>query len=514
MKETILLLAADEKLTDTVKSMLMSYTVIECGNERHALDLCRAHDISLVLLEDSVEGVDPLKMLTTFRAIRPTITVILLSSRIDNNVLNKAIDAGFGYVVEIPVKKERLLKAVEVIVNRVKLLGENTRLKMLLPLYSLGEKFLSSTTEKEVLNSLIESVAEVTEAKHISILLYDVDRSYLRISASRGMDVQLADSVQLHSGDHIAGWVFKHGKPVILNKEDQAESIFAPFLKRPEIVSAISCPISIRGVIIGVLNISQTETEDRFSESDKEIISVVCGQAALALENVRGLQQLEETTRTRTLLEQYVSPEVAELLLKQQEDPVNVGGIEEITILFADIRNFTKLVQHLDLNDLRTFLNEFFNNFSEVIFQKQGTIDKFMGDAVLAFFGAPIHNQYSSCAAVEAAIAMKKSFKSLCHQWIQKDPVFKELDLGIGVTRGKVFLGNVGSEKRFDYTVIGNEVNIAQRLAAESTQCRVYMTDVVKENVKQAFIIKPWGEVSLRGIQEKLPVFCLSEGES
>ena len=134
-----------------------------------------------------------------------------------------------------------------------------------------------------------------------------------------------------------------------------------------------------------------------------------------------------------------------------------------------------------------------------------------MGDAVLAFFGAPVPNQLSSHAAVEAAVSMRRSFRELCRQWSKEYRIFKELDLGIGVTRGKVFLGNIGSPKRFDYTVIGNEVNVAQRLAAESTQCRIYVTDIVKQDVQQHFMLEPLGNITLRGIKDELPVYFLSD---
>jgi adenylate cyclase len=511
MAGVILLFATDCKLHKTIESYLHEYTVIRCDSESQAIDLCRKYQVFLLLFEDAVQDTHPQKLLTMFRDIRPTITGILLCSNIDNDVLNKSIDTGFDYVVEIPLDKKRLRRTIEKLGKRASIVKENIRLKTLLPLYRLGEKFLSSTCEKEICDSLLDSVSEISGSQHISILLYDDEKSALHIATSKGINKKVADSVQLKSGDCIAGWVYKHGKPVILNKENQHKSIFAPFLKRPEIISAISCPIIIRGKIIGVLNISQTETDHRFTESDKEVMGVICGQAALAIENVRSLKKNEQTIRTRTLLEQYVSPQVAELLIEQQDNPVNIGEIQDITILFADIRNFTTLVQELDLDHLRTFLNQFFNNFSEIIFEHQGTIDKFMGDAVLAFFGAPVPSQYSTCAAVEAAAAMREGFRDLCGQWSREDHIFKKLDLGIGVTKGKVFLGNVGSAKRFDYTVIGNEVNIAQRLAAESTQCRIYLTEIVKNNVSPKFNIESLGNMNLRGIKEEIPVFFLAD---
>ena len=508
MKMIILLLVNDSASAANLRSALREFTVFWCTEKREAFQICQDHEVAIVLIEDSslINGHD------TFRALReqfPVLSGVLLTSSVGNDLLVASFAAGFSGVLEMPVQAEHLRSMVNQSIERKRLYDENIRLKTLLPLYSLGEQFLSSTTEQEVLEGVLESVAELTGSSHMSILLCGEKESNLHIAASRGMDMALANSVRIAKGENIAGWVFKHGKSVILNKEDQETTIFSPFLKRAEIVSAISCPLIIRGNVIGVLNISQTGTDERFSEADKEVVSIVCGQAAMALENVRALRQVEEVTRTRTLLEQYMAPEVAQLLLVRETELMELGDIREVTILFADIRNFTGLVQQLELGRLRAFLNDFFNIFTDTIFQQQGTVDKFMGDAVLAMFGAPITNKNANRAAVEAALMIKEKFEDIHRKWLKKSDVFRTIDLGIGITSGNVFLGNVGSSRRFDYTVIGNEVNIAQRLAAESTQCQVYLTESVRNDVQHLFHMERWGEMRLRGIEEPMVVYAV-----
>ncbi len=508
MKMIILLLINDSVSAASLCSALGEYTVFTCTGKREAAQICKDHEVTIALIEDS-PSTNGHKVFVDLREQFPVLSGILLSPFVNNDLLVASFSAGFSGVLEMPVQPEHLRSMVKQSLDRKKMDDENIRLKTLLPLYSLGEQFLSSTTEKEVLEGVLETVAELTGSSHMSILLYDEKQASLHIAASRGMDMKLANSVRMAKGEHIAGWVFKHGKPVILNKEDQETTIFSPFLKRAEIVSAISCPLIIRDNIIGVLNISQTGTDERFSEADKEVVSIVCGQAAMALENVRALRQVEEVTRTRTLLEQYMAPEVAQLLLVGETELMELGDIRKVTILFADIRNFTGLVQQLDLDRLRAFLNDFFNIFTDTIFQKQGTVDKFMGDAVLAMFGAPITNKDANRAAVEAALMIKQKFEEIHRQWQNKSDVFGNIDLGIGITSGDVFLGNVGSSRRFDYTVIGNEVNIAQRLAAESTQCQVYLTESVRNDVQHLFHIERWGEMRLRGIEEPMVVYAI-----
>lgn len=508
-KKIILFMVSDAQYASTMASFMGDYTVIRCHDQREAVAACSREPVSLAVIENELPGQKAAETLATLRLCSPGIVAILLSSDVGNETLTACFSAGFSGLLHIPFVPDQLLGMIEQAFLQKEIRDENIHLRTLLPLYALGEQFLSSTSEQEVVNGLLDSVAELTGSPQISILLYDEQQARLHVAAAKGMDKSMADSIRMLPGEKIAGWVFTHGKPVLLNREDQEKTIFAPFLKRKEIVSSMSCPILIRGRILGVLNISKTETEDRFTEVEKEVMSIVCGQAALALENVRALQRLEETTRTRTLLQQFMAPEVAELLLAEKADPMGLGDIRQVTILFADIRNFTGLVQHLDLNVLRFFLNEFFNIFTDTIFQHQGTVDKFMGDAVLALFGAPVRNARANSAAVEAALLIKKRFERLHNRWLLKNAVFADIDLGIGVTSGNVFLGNVGSSKRFDYTVIGNEVNIAQRLAAESSQCRIFVTESVQRDIQGQFVLEKKEKMRLRGIKEAVSVYAV-----
>ena len=325
------------------------------------------------------------------------------------------------------------------------------------------------------------------------------------------MSEELARKIKIRPGDKIAGWVFAERKPVILNRETQQDSPFADLLKRPEIVSAVSFPMIVRERILGVLNVSHTDGDVRFADSSIEMLEILCTQASLALENVRSIASMEEKTRLQTLLEQYVAPEVAELMLASDADlATGLGEIKKVTVLFADIRNFTGMVQILPLDVLRSFLNEFFQVFTETIFQHRGMVDKFMGDAVLAIFGAPIELDNANFSAVETAIAICERFAELKERCLKQDPFFSTIDLGIALTCGEMFLGNVGSARRLDYTVIGTEVNIAQRLAAKSSACTIYITDTVRRDLEDCRIaLTDMGEMDLRGVNQPVRAFSV-----
>ena len=505
----VLCCTSDDFQAEAIIAALSWLQVIRCQDVESAKVLCRSQEVCLALIVDDPPRADGRRIFVELSALQPGLAGVLFSATVDAAILHGALEAGFSGLVELPVNSVQAGRVVNQALERYRLQRENTRLRTLIPLYSLGEQLAAAASEEEILDRLLDAIDRQTGASRSSAMLHDPQEDCLRIVASRGMDVALVQSIRLQPGAQIAGWVFQQGKPVILNKEDQAESIFSPLLRQPDIVSAISFPLRICGRIIGVLNISQQETDERFSEADNEMLAILCSQAAIALENLRARLQLAETTRMRTLFEQYVAPEVAELLLAQHSDLMELGEIKQVTVLFADIRNFTRLVQHIDLQSLRAFLNEFFQFFTDEVFRYRGTVDKFMGDAVLAVFGAPVKLDAPSLAAAHAAMAIKERFAALREHWMGHCEGFQRVDLGIAVTSGTVFLGNIGSARRLDYTVIGNEVNIAQRLAAEASACRIYTTDAVCRELGDCFDVEELGEIALRGVEKKIRAFSL-----
>jgi adenylate cyclase len=508
----VVLLTTNDAQTEAILEALGELRVLCCREVREVRSVCQREAVALLLIVDEKPAIDGRKVLADLSAVQPGLAAILLvPAHPDTAVLQGALDAGFSGLVELPYAPEVLAGMVRQALQRYQLQWENARLRTLIPLYSLGERFFSAVSEQELLDDLVLAVERQTGAGQITVMLFDANDETLYIAASRGLDPSLANSIRVAPGDRISGWVYQQGRPVILNKEDQQTSMFAPLLRQPEIVSAISFPLRIHDRVIGVLNISQKASEERFSSADKELLAIICSQAANALENLRSRTLLAKTTRTRTLFEQYVAPEVAELLLSRHSDLMELGEITEVTVLFADIRNFTRLVQRVDLTMLRNFLNEFFQFFTEIVFQWQGTVDKFMGDAVLSIFGAPNAVENPSLAAAQAAWAIKKNFAALRQHWAARSPEFAAVDLGVGVTSGTVFIGNIGSSRRFDYTVVGNEVNLAQRLAAESKECLIYITEPVRQAIVDQFLVNSLGDMQLRGLEHAIPVFSIEE---
>ncbi|MCI5117957.1 MAG: GAF domain-containing protein [Candidatus Electrothrix sp. LOE1_4_5] len=515
MVPDILLIADEPHLCQQVVDILHEYDVDWCF-AYEALNICIHQPVRVVLVVQDLPGASGLELFDSLRAARPGLLGFLIVDRESAGTLcPAAMDSGFSGLFSPPLDPDQVCDRIAKEMESAALREENARLRALLPLYGLGEHFMSSTSQPDVLESLLNVIGDQTAADSLSVMLYDENEGVLRIAASRGIPQEMIDNIRIKPGDKIAGRVFQERTPVILNQETQRDSRFADLLKRPEIVSAVSFPMIVRDKILGVLNVSYTDGDIRFADSDIEILGIFSTQAALAIENVHAFESVAQEARLQALLEQYVAPEVAEVLLASDAAlTTGLGEVKDATVLFADIRNFTGMVQEIPLAVLRDFLNEFFQVFTETIFEYRGTVDKFMGDAVLAVFGALIELDNPSLTAIETALAIQKRFAVLKDEWQTRDPFFTTIDLGFAVTRGEMFLGNVGSARRLDYTVIGTEVNIAQRLASKATSSRIYITDKVLEDIKKKqtdkrVVVKDVGKMVLKGVQYSVPTFSV-----
>ncbi len=510
MESPVLLITDSIELDQQIQDII-DYPVLCCASA-DAAELCRTKSIRVTLVAEEQSFTTGIGLFSSLKAVHPGLVGLLIAAESDTTRLClAAMESGFSGVLAYPLHADQLRDKVGKAMESTAMHEENARLRALLPLFGLGEKFIASKTEEEVLNSLLDVVAAQTDGDSLSVMLFNEKEGYLHIAASRGIPEELIDRIKIRPGDKIAGWVFKEKKPVILNQETQKDSPFADLLKRPEIVSAVSFPMILHDRILGVLNVSHKDGDVRFAESDIEMLGILCAQASLAIENVRSIASREEKTRLQALLEQYVAPEVAEVLMASDADlTTGLGEIKKATVLFADLRNFTGMVQQLPLDVLRDFLNEFFHVFTETIFQYRGTVDKFMGDAVLAVFGALIELDNASFTAVETAIAIRERFEELKERWQQRDVFFSTIDLGIALTRGEMFMGNVGSDRRLDYTVIGTDVNISQRLASKASTCSIYITDTVRRDLDEELVVlEDVGDMTLRGVKQPVRTFSV-----
>ncbi|HEX5363403.1 MAG TPA: adenylate/guanylate cyclase domain-containing protein [Gallionella sp.] len=227
----------------------------------------------------------------------------------------------------------------------------------------------------------------------------------------------------------------------------------------------------------------------------------------LALDMSYGYFFESRTRRQITgLFGQYVPGELVEEMAKHPESISMAGKSSEMTILFADVRGFTSISEGLDPRELTLLMNEFLTPLSRVIYKHRGTIDKYMGDCIMAFWGAPLPDAEHSRHAILAGLEMQTTLKALQPSF--KERGWPEIRIGVGINTGRVSVGNMGSEVRVAYTAMGDAVNLASRLEGLTRQYGVEI--IVGENTRNAvadFVYRELDHVRVKGKDKPVAIY-------
>jgi adenylate cyclase len=226
---------------------------------------------------------------------------------------------------------------------------------------------------------------------------------------------------------------------------------------------------------------------------------VAVGSVYVVVQTARVVESLGELRRVQRIFGRYVSPAVVRELLSHPEALRLGGRRREISVLFSDIRGFTTLSEQLAPEKVSALLNEYFTAMVTVIFDHGGTVDKFVGDAIMALFNAPLDQPDHAQRAVETALAMQAATDVLADRWkAQGDP---ELRIGVGVHSGPAVVGNMGAEQRAEYTVIGDTVNVASRLESLSKDlgCSIVISAETARRLATTEPFQPLGPLPIKG---------------
>ena len=497
-----------EEVADRLKKEGYSVRLVEKGIINIEKDLLKVALIDLELVENR----DHLKKL------KEKSEIVILVPENDIDELKKG--TSFNFIIKDKTFLDKLISFLNFKLQRIFQIKERIKIDTFMSLYELTERFITAESEDEILSVLLNAVRDYAGADKISIMMYDEKEDILEIKEAIGIDDSIIRKAKLRPGEGISGWVFKNKRPLLIDgSEIINESIdeIRDLLRKKDIIS-MSVPIALIPIyakerkVFGVLNISKARDDRPFVKSDLEFIFLICRQAALAIENLRSQKEREEKLRLKTLFEQYMASEIADMLVSCSRDPVELGEIRDVVILFADIKRFTLLIQRISIETTRSFLNEFFGMITDVVFRFHGTLNKFIGDAALVIFGYPVTLKNPSYSAICAAIEIKKIFNELRDSWKKRETVFKEIGIGIGITEGDVFVGNVGTKKRFDFTVIGLDVNLAERLATNANDGEILISESVSRKLRKEFILEKKSSLSfLRDIEGPIDVYSIKE---
>ena len=242
----------------------------------------------------------------------------------------------------------------------------------------------------------------------------------------------------------------------------------------------------------------QTKT---FSPDDLELLSALSNYAAVAIQQANLNKKVQEERVARERLEKYFSPNVATRILSEGEKEVQEL---EVSVLFADIVGFTPMAEKMSPSSVAKLLNEYFSRMEEPIFEHEGTLDKFIGDCIMAVFGAPYPQQDHAQRAVQVALDMRQRLNELNTERGGSAPI----QMRMGIHSGRALSGPIGSEKRREFTVLGDTVNIASRIESMVAKAgQIIIGGRTHDLVKGKFEMTDLGKVTLKGKSKTVQVY-------
>jgi serine/threonine protein kinase/class 3 adenylate cyclase len=269
--------------------------------------------------------------------------------------------------------------------------------------------------------------------------------------------------------------------------------------------SQMAVPLVAQDRVLGVISLESVEA-GHFRPAHADLMTVLASQVAVAIENARLYRELRDRARVREeeaeyirkRFESYVTPHVAEQVFRDPGGALLRGERRAVTVLVADLRGFTAVAEALPAEDVVQFLREFFSVMTHVVFKYEGTVDKFLGDSLMAFYGAPVphdprYGPSDPQRAVFAALDMRDAFAKLRDRWWTRHAEIGALELSIGVNTGTCLLGNMGSDKRVEYTAVGAAANEAFRLCREASPGEIRIGERTHADVHEDVQVRPAG---------------------
>jgi adenylate cyclase len=253
----------------------------------------------------------------------------------------------------------------------------------------------------------------------------------------------------------------------------------------------------------GYLALAQESDDPELQRLLREIAAEEAGHEASLRSRLRLYQ---ERHMLRDTFSRYVSPELCEEILKNPGLLQLGGRRQEVTVLFADIRNFTTMSESMAPEAVVEVLNTYFTEMVDLVFQFQGTLDKFVGDALMAVFGVPLPIPQAAIRAVQCAMAMQRHLRQM--QAAGRTTI---QGMRIGINTGEAIVGNIGSNKRMDFTVVGDAVNVAARLQelAKEVEADTLISESTFAALEGDFEVAPESAVVLRGRKEPTKIYRL-----
>ena len=385
--------------------------------------------------------------------------------------------------------------------------------KILELLYEMSKTLVATFDLETIFAKATDVIFQVTPAdRTVALLKKDAAAANARESelhpiATRARTTELAVlTSKLTVSRTITSRVMSEGL-AILSQDARTDAAFSGVdsIVSQGVRSTICAPLVTESGVHGALYADRLDPFATFTADDLALVSAVAANTAVAVETIRAHERLAREEVARANYRRFLPAYVAQQLVENPES-IKLGGTNQtVTVLFADIRGFTGLSERAKPEQILRLLNRYFSEMTEIIFTHGGTLDKYIGDGLMALFGAPLPAPEDAANAVQTAVSMQLRLAQL-NENLQAEG-FDRLDIGIGLHTGEAIVGYVGCEKRSEYTAIGDTVNLAARLESAALAGQILISGATAEVVGNRFPLAAKPPVIVKNRRQPVPLF-------
>jgi adenylate cyclase len=381
---------------------------------------------------------------------------------------------------------------------------EERREKKLSLLLEVSKELSKQQELDRLLDKVVDFTFQIMNVDRVSILLLDGKSNELipRISKSRTGDASAAK----HVPQSIARKAVEERVAILSDNAAADERFKGKSILIQSVRSAMCTPLmGSDSKVLGILYVDNLTATHSFADEDLEFLIAFGGLTAVAIEN----SQLSERIRREALVlsnfQRYFSPSVAADIAQKGEEVQLKGEKRPVVIFFSDIRGFTPMSELMNPDEIAGLLTEYFTEMVDIVFEHSGTLDKFMGDAIMALWGAPIVHEDDADRAMQCALDQINTLEKMNAKW--KESSRPPISIGIGINFGEVFAGNIGSNRRLEYTVIGDAVNTASRLCSSAGGNEILISESFYKALKRPPKVEALEPIQVKGKTKKVPVY-------
>ena len=371
----------------------------------------------------------------------------------------------------------------------------------------LGEQIILSRNSDEFNRTILDGIFSLFKIVKASFFLLNKKDDAFELISATGWGLNVKDDFTTKiSSTHCIPQYLQENQYLLLDniRGDFSSLIDQKTLARAmlELDANVCIPIIFDNQVQGFFALGDKESGLPYSKEDIKALKTLADHTAYALEKTdlskRWKEEVNKKQEIAGVFKRYISPTVADEILKQVSHPQSWKGERRyVTILVCDLRGFTKLSETQPPEQVAEYLNQFFTEMTQVIEYQGGTVDKFMGDAILVVFGAPLAIEDPEYRSINCALEMQHALTMLNKQ--REEQGLFTLGMGIGISAGEVIAGNIGSDKRMDYTVIGDAVNFASRLQGIADAGEILASMNMLDKIKDRFVYKITFPIAIKG---------------